>query len=207
MQILRWKAALMAAISASVALSGAAGGVQNAPANSPDVKTSAVVVKDSEPAHGWSLAVAQEKGPREVGGHAWIRIDLRNGSSAVMDFLWRGAVADFSFNLRRNDAAVPLTRFGERMMRWVKDGPISGPARTVKLGESWASYLDLARMFDLSDPGTYLLTVEKAWVEPGSRVRISLIVRDVTIEVSAAVAAPKTLVAHETTGSPYDRSR
>jgi len=184
MQIRKSKAILMAAILASVAVGAAGGGSQEAPSKPADERSSALVVQEGEPVQGLSLAITQAKGAREVGGHAWIRIDLRNGTGAVHEVPdTLGLFSNFSLKLRYKQDPVELTRYGKRAAMW-KDMPRSAGGDVVQPGESWRSYVDLARVFDLSLAGTYLLTVERRIKLPGSNDEVTLRVTDVPIVVS-----------------------
>ncbi len=95
-----------------------------------------------------------------AGKNADCRIEIRNRSDKTLVYFYGSSYRDFYMELVDADRRpVPRTRFGSRLGTR-RDRSSGRATRELKAGESRTEDINLARVFDLSVPGKYTLSVK-----------------------------------------------
>jgi hypothetical protein len=118
----------------------------------------------------FSLELTLPSAPLPAGGPVSLRLTLRNLSRTTASFARTSLYFDwhYALTLRRGNAPVGLTRYGEQGVRAAESGTAAAALDVVAPGALYTLDVPLHRIFDVSTAEAYSLIVSRAIVDPDS---------------------------------------
>ena len=116
----------------------------------------------------YTLKTAIRTDQPRAGGPVELEIVLTNESRATARIGQRSVVFDWQYELTRQDGApVPMTRYGEEGRRSAEGGAPGAVLLTLAPGQQLKAQVPLHQIFELSESGTYRVTVFRSLPTPG----------------------------------------